>query len=202
MPWSGVVGEFAAEAPWNASFYTAEVEWAPGEPPTSATITGTSERLIVSASLAYWRPFTGMISVTLARVNGRQLGKWATTSVSARSLASARVRGRPLLATIGAGRYELALRLDRSLPQTRSGHVEASIYAGGETRQVARFGKHRSHDCYAATLAVSSASSVTPYPFTLAIAGHTVSQLESHASPINVAGTQALRRAAAKRLGC
>jgi PKD repeat protein len=203
-PWNGVVGEFTDEAPWVASFYRAEVEWEPGEPPAAATITGTHEHLIVSTSLSYWRPFTGVLNVVLRRENGALLGKWPTLSVSARELAGTRVLGRPLLALIGAGRYELVLRLDQRLPQTRSGHIGASIYAGGETRPIARFGRHRSHDCYAATLtslAVSSTQSAAPSPFTLVIAGRTITQLEAHASLV-APGLQTLRRTAARQLGC
>jgi hypothetical protein len=208
-----VVGEFSTESPFSAAWYVAQVEWAAGAAagPGSVTVQHTSPlsgSLTISGSFTYSRPFTGTIGVRLSLVEGELLGTWATTAVDVRNLAHARLRGQPILAAIlgAAGTsYEIVFRLDRPLPHTRSGQVEASIDASGVTSRVARFGSHRPHDCYAASaggLAAASPTIGVRYPFTLVVGNRTLTQVAADAPLRRLPSLQSLRRAARRQLGC
>jgi hypothetical protein len=198
IPWHGVLGEFTVESPWNSSFYEAEAQIEDGRPAEAVSISGGHERLIVSGTLTYARPFDGPLRVSLRRAGRGVVGTWVTLSVGARARAAARIHGRPMLVA-GAGGYELIFRLDRALPETRSHAVAAAVSIGAETRPVRSLPGHRSHHCYAAKLSagVVASGSAGSLPFTLAVGSRTITQIEGRAS----LATASSKRVA-RQLGC
>jgi hypothetical protein len=210
VPWSGVVVEFSVEPPTTPASDRAQIEWAPGEAPQAGTIAAQSNGIwTVSGSFTYWRPFSGTISVLLSRYDGTPLGRWATSRVSAGNLPHFRFLGQPILAGIPSVRrssaYAVIFRLNRALPQTKSGRIEASLRAGGTVTSVASFGPHTAHDCYAAGGDALVASSPKPgrrYPFTLTIRGRSRASAHGQALMRRYVNFVGMLTGASKRLGC
>jgi len=218
-PWSGVVAEFnyadlsGYTGLLNASSdpYSALIEWGDGEAPTTGTIStrGSEPAFTVSGSHTYTRPLTGTIRVLLSIRWGNKteaLGAWATGSVDATP--PLRFDGQPLLAAIPRGTraplYELIFRLNRALPRTSAGHVDAMIEANGHTSPVRRLTAHGTSACYIATASTTAKRKLKPgahYPFTLVVDGASDTRDKAYGLVRSLANINRIH-SAASQLGC
>lgn len=223
-PWTGVVAEFSYTLPFVPSLpYQAQIEWGDGEALTAGTInTQGSDTFTVSGSHTYSRQLNGTIRVLLSldgwwSPESGPLGTWVTGSTNATlGPGSAQVTpaplqfdGRPLLAAIQRGTrvplYELLFRLNRALPQTSSGQVEAKIEASGHASPVRQLTAHTATACYAATARKPEKPkphTLTRYPFTLVVEGAPDTRDRGYGLIRRFASTSDLHRAVRKQLGC
>jgi len=120
-----------------------------------------------------------------------------------------RFLGRPMLAAVGrAGKqaaYEIVFRLDRPLPHTNSGHIEASVEAFGTTGPVGGLGAHRGSACYAARVRGVPKQALKDGahdPFTLIIGGSSAERERGQASLRRFGSFGRILSVASKELGC
>jgi hypothetical protein len=151
---------------------------------------------------------------------GDLMGKWATSSVSVNVATPTpdtglgekpqfKFVGQPIAAAIpsvkGKTSYEIIFRLNRQLPQTKSGQIQAQLIPYGEGNSIASFGPHETHTCYAAGsdgLARQHPKAGHRYPFTLAIQRPTATKAKGHAILHRYFNFVSMLSGASKRLGC
>jgi hypothetical protein len=209
VPWSGVLGEFTEESvPFTGASYYVHIEWEAGDRQWApGTITaGEDGRLVVTGSHVYPAAFNGTATVTVGITEATST--WPV-SVSAKESVPFVFRGQPILASIpsvkGSTAYELIFRLDRPLPRTSSGRIEASLSGYGVAGSLAGFGLHKSRACYAAGVTITKRH--TPrahsrYPLTLSVQEPGVPRTHGHAALRRYRNFVGMLTGAAKKLGC
>jgi hypothetical protein len=210
VPWSGILGEFTEESPPVADpVYNAFIEWESGDRQWApGTITaGANGRFVVTGSHVYPAEFEG--TATLNVWASEAISKWPV-SVSVREPAPPfRFRGHPILAAIPSTKrstaYELIFRVDRRLPRSKSGRIEASLGGYGVAGSLAGFGPHKSHSCYATGIDVPKGHSPKMhrhYPLTLSTQLPGVAKTNGHATMHRYFNFVDMLTGAAKELGC
>ncbi|HTA33037.1 MAG TPA: hypothetical protein VK721_06390 [Solirubrobacteraceae bacterium] len=223
-PWSGVVAEFSyTEASNSFVPYHAQIEWGDGEAsPTATVIMRSGEHTFtVSGSHTYGRPLTGTTKVLLS-YESEPLGAWATGSVDATPpidlthpagsvhvTPPVRFHGQPLLDEISrsgkAPLYELVFRLNRALPQTGAGNVEAMIEANGQPSPIRQLTTRKVATCYAATQGGIGKRELKPgahYPFTLVDEGASDTRYRAYGLVRRFASINRMHGAVSRQLGC
>jgi hypothetical protein len=123
--------------------------------------------------------------------------------------ATLRFQGQPMLAIVRRAQraplYEFVFRLNRPLPQTDSGHVDATMHAFGHTDQIRRLLARSVTACYATQLGGVGnhrLAGANTYAFTLTVPSKAAIHGEARILPRAFADQNRMSRAVAKRLGC
>jgi hypothetical protein len=208
VPWSGVVAEFGTPAfglRTPASGYAVSIEWGDGHSSPGTFSEPTFQKLAVSGAHTYSRPVDGAIKVSLS--GGIETGMWTTANVLVPS--QFKFLGQPILAAIPSlnegSAYEIVFRLNRSLPQTKSGRIQASLSAHGLSSPIVSFGPRRTRACYAAgsdDFAGRTPKAGRRYRFALTIQGLTDTMTDGQATVHRYTSLVAMRSGASQRLGC
>jgi hypothetical protein len=101
--------------------------------------------------------------------------------------------------------YEIVFRLNRALPRTKTGRIEAALSLSGANSTLAGFGPHRSSACYAAGsdgVARQSPRAAHRYPFTLTIERSAPIEIEGHAVLHRYFNFVSMLTGVSKRLHC
>jgi hypothetical protein len=210
VTWGGVVGEFERSSSYllvPVSVSTWSIEWGDGRVSPGTVSEPTIGRLAISGSHTYARPLSGAVKVRVSA--GIETGTWTTANVLVPERPFKLV-GRPILAVIpsinGGTGYEIIFRLNRPLPQTKFGHIRASLSSHGIASSIAAFGPRKTPVCYAArsdALATRSSQAGRRYPFALTIrglAGNTKTDGQAIVRTYTDLGS--MRSAASEQLGC
>lgn len=209
VPWSGIIGEFTQESlPFTGAPYYVNIEWESGDRTWDhGTVTaGANGVLVVTGSHVYPAAFAGTATVTVGITEATSTWR---VSVNAREPEQFSFRGQPILAAIpsanGSAAYELIFRLDRPLPRTSSGRIEASLSGYGVAGSLAGFGPHKSHACYAAGVTISKRHAPRAhrrYPLTLSVQEPGVPRTHGHTTLRRYRNFVGMLTGAAKTLGC
>lgn len=209
VPWSGAVGEF--ELPSRQllpiSAHTWSIEWGDGQVSPGTVSEPTIGKLAVTGSHTYSRPLSGAVKVRVS--GGIETGTWTTANVLVPERPFKFV-GQPILAVIpsinGGTGYEIVFRLNRPLPQTKSGHIRASLSSHAIASSIVAFDLRKTPVCYAArsdALATRSSQAGRRYPFALTIrglAGNT--KTDGQAIERTYTNLGSMRGGASEQLGC
>jgi hypothetical protein len=218
VPWSGMLGEFTEEAlPFEGASYYAHVEWEEGDRTWAPAnvVPGENGRLLVTAAHTFRAEVSGNVTVTVGV--SEALTSWPVSAdvraaraegpAAKHGLPGYEFRGRQILVTAPHGKasttYEIAFRLNRPLPSTKSGGVEASL-GGGIAGSISRLGAHAVSACYIVSLTAGverKLKSRRGMSFSLKIRRPT-SVIQGKAALHRYASLERARSATSRQLGC